>query len=278
MVPGLFMVTGRATSAPTSVVADHDIRAPSRPSVGARGRGRAAASRPPAATSSCQFRPPHPAGGQSNTGVATHGVADATFDGGLHDPAAFNLSQDPYDEDNDDVQEIEETGHGECRKLPNGPPENLAELQIMFQNIAMDGSSSCILGGHMSEGHEGDEDDLGDGSPVTIRKRTSSAATTATSPKKKTNHPMVKIMKRIWETMQASTAIAQKALQGDFLVESAQHCMRLAVESGAVEGTDEHFMACKLFVKPTHRAVFLTLTSKEARLGFLKRWCQEKGK
>jgi hypothetical protein len=101
--------TGRATLAPTSVVADHDIRVSSRPSGGARGRGRAAPSCPPAATSSCQFRPPRPAGGQSNTGVATHGVADATFDGGLHDPAEFNWSQDPYDEDDDDVQEIEET-------------------------------------------------------------------------------------------------------------------------------------------------------------------------
>jgi hypothetical protein len=74
-----------------------------------RQRGRVAPSCPPAATSSCQFRPPHPAGGQSNTGVATHGVADATFDGGFHDPAEFNWSQDPYDEDDDDVQEIEET-------------------------------------------------------------------------------------------------------------------------------------------------------------------------
>jgi hypothetical protein len=54
--------------------------------------------------------------------------------------------------------------------------------------------------------------------------------------------------------------------------------MCLAVENGAVEGTDEHFMACKLFVKPAHRAVFLNLTNKEARLDFLKRWCQEKGK
>ncbi|RLN00436.1 glycine-rich protein 1 isoform X2 [Panicum miliaceum] len=95
--------TGRATSAPTSVVADHDIRVPSRPSRGAQGCGRAALSRPPAATSSCQFRPPHLAGGQSNTGIATHGVADATFDGGLHDPTAFNWSQDPYDEDDDDA-------------------------------------------------------------------------------------------------------------------------------------------------------------------------------
>ncbi|RLN17406.1 uncharacterized protein C2845_PM02G19650 [Panicum miliaceum] len=59
-------------------------------------------------------------------------------------------------------------GHGEWRKLCNGPPENLAELQIMFQNIAVDGSSSCIPGRHMSEGHEGDEDDLGDGSHLTI--------------------------------------------------------------------------------------------------------------
>ncbi|RLM61453.1 circumsporozoite protein isoform X1 [Panicum miliaceum] len=96
--------TGRATSTPTNVVPNHDICVPSRPSGGARGCGRVMPSHPPAATSSRQFRPLRPAGGQSYTGVATLGVADATFDGGLHDPAALNWSQEPYNEDDDDVQ------------------------------------------------------------------------------------------------------------------------------------------------------------------------------
>jgi hypothetical protein len=37
----------------------------------------------------------------------------------------------------------------------------------------------------------------------------------------------------------------------------------MAVESEAVEGTDEHFMVCKLFVKAGHRALFFSLTTKE---------------
>ncbi|CAN6201170.1 unnamed protein product [Urochloa humidicola] len=171
-------------------------------------------------------------------------------------------------------------GHSEWRKLRHGPPENLDELEVMFQNIAVDGSSSCIPGEQMTEGYEGDngDGDVGDGSPITTptAKRTNSTCTTATSPRKKTKSPMVKVMKGIWETMQKNCAVAEKAMQGDFTFESVQQCMRLAVESGAVEGTDEHWMACKLFVKAEHRAVFLSLTSKEARLDFLKRWCREK--
>ena len=168
--------------------------------------------------------------------------------------------------------------HGEWRKLRYGPPDNLDELQVMFQNIAVDGSSSCIPGEQVIESDEGDEGDVGDRSPERTlpRKRCRSTSTTATSPRKRTKSPMVKVMKGIWETMQENCAVAQKALQGDYIFESVQHCMRLAVESGAVEGTDEHFMASKLFVKTEHRAVFLSLTTKEGRLAWLKRWCQEK--
>lgn len=148
----------------------------------------------------------------------------------------------------------------------------------MFQNIAVDGSSSCIPGEQMTEGYNGDQGDVGNGSPERTlpAKRSNSTITTASSPKKRTKSPMVKVMKGIWETMQANCVVAQKAMQGDYTFGSVQECMRLAVESGAVEGSDEHFMAGKLFVKTEHRAVFLSLTTKEARLAWLKRWCQEK--
>ncbi|CAL4994125.1 unnamed protein product [Urochloa decumbens] len=183
---------------------------------------------------------------------------------------------------NDAWWEKNTKGHGEWKKLRFGPPENLNELELMFQNIAVDGSSSCIPGEQMIDTYEGDgndDRDVGDGSPMTTHtgKRAGSATTTATSPRKRTKSPMVKVMKGIWETMQQNCAVAQKALQGDFTFDSVQQCMRLVVECGAAEGTDEHWMACKLFVKSEHRAVFLSLTTNEARLEFLKRWCREKG-
>ncbi|CAN6362276.1 unnamed protein product [Urochloa humidicola] len=182
----------------------------------------------------------------------------------------------------DDWWEKNTKGHGEWKKLRFGPPENLDELEVMFQNIAVDGSSSCIPGEQMTNTYEGDDSedgDVGDGSPVSTHtgKRAGSTTTTATSPKKRTKSPMVKVMKGIWETMQKNCVVAQKALQGDFTFDSVQQCMRLAVECGAAEGSDEHWMACKLFVKSEHRAVFLSLTTNEARLEFLKRWCREKG-
>lgn len=158
-------------------------------------------------------------------------------------------------------------GHGEWRKLRYGPPENLTELEIMFQNIAVDGSSSCIPGELISERYECD---VGEGSPIHSLKRPSST--------RETKSHMVKVMKGIVGTMQEHSIATQKALREDFLTEEVQHCMRLAVESGAIEGTDGHFMVGRLFVKAGHRAVFLTLTTKEARLDWLKRWCNEKNK
>nr|XP_034570765.1 uncharacterized protein LOC117835523 [Setaria viridis] len=109
--------------------------------------------------------------------------------------------------------------HGEWRKLRYGPPDNLDELQVMFQNIAVDGSSSCIPGEQVIESDEGD---VGDRSPKRTlpRKRCRSTSTTATSPRKRTKSPMVKVMKGIWETMQENCAVAQKALQGDYIFES----------------------------------------------------------
>lgn len=37
-------------------------------------------------------------------------------------------------------------GHAEWRKLKLGPPENLEELEIMFEHTAVDGSTSCVPG------------------------------------------------------------------------------------------------------------------------------------
>ncbi|KAL6596285.1 hypothetical protein ACP70R_047649 [Stipagrostis hirtigluma subsp. patula] len=172
--------------------------------------------------------------------------------------------------------------HSEWKRLRYGPPDNLAELEVMFQNTAVDGSSSCIPGGGVGGDREGDEADGDYESPMSISSLKRGAGTSATSPKKRTKSPMVKVMKGIWNTMQETSAAAQKALQvqvdvkADAKAEAITKVMRLAVDSGAVEGSDEHFMASILFVKASYRAMFLTFTSNEARLGWLKRWCKKK--
>ena len=166
----------------------------------------------------------------------------------------------------------------EWKKLRKGPPTFLDQLEQMFCNVAVDGSSSCIPGEEDYGMEEDDEDDGQDGSPMSIstRKRASSTATTATSPMKKTKSPMVKVMKELTESMKADSASTQKVLNGDLMAESMKKCQQLAVECGASEETIEYFMACQLFVKAEQRQIFLNISTNEARFLHLKRWCQMK--
>ncbi|XP_062213776.1 uncharacterized protein LOC133914769 [Phragmites australis] len=143
--------------------------------------------------------------------------------------------------------------HSEWRKLKNGPPECLDELQIMFDLTAVDGSSSCVpgegIGEEIGEGggeENGREESNSKGSNPLKR---CSSSNHGTSPKKKVKNPMVKIMKGIWETMQANSAVVNKVMQGEKRFESIKEVMSLAVECGATEGSVEHFMASQLFVK-----------------------------
>lgn len=179
-------------------------------------------------------------------------------------------------------------GNSEWKKLRYGPPEWLDQLEVMFEQVAVDGSTSCIPGEQMcdgnDEGGEGDErgqnegDGSDDGPPRSNfpLKRSNSTSTTATSPIKKSKSPIVRIMKGMWETMQTHYGIAQKVMQGELRTESIKKAMRLAVECGAVEGSVEHFVAGQLFTKPEHRDVFLTIETKEGRLAWIKWWCQAK--
>ncbi|CAO2207659.1 unnamed protein product [Urochloa humidicola] len=82
--------TGRAAAAPTTEPAGSSVH-------------RAAPNCHPASTVTRQFRPPHPPGGRVNTA----GAADAAFNGGVQDPTSCIWSQNPYDEEGDDHQEID---------------------------------------------------------------------------------------------------------------------------------------------------------------------------
>ncbi|WVZ67800.1 hypothetical protein U9M48_016830 [Paspalum notatum var. saurae] len=137
-------------------------------------------------------------------------------------------------------------GHGEWRKLKNGPPECLEDLQIMFQHIVVDGSASCVPGEYIGDDNNRDDDSgdelVGDGSPVGNTAVKRGASSTATSPKKRIRSPMVKIMKGMLDTMQANSVATQNKERS----QSIKDCMQLVVECGAKEGSPEHFMATKL--------------------------------
>lgn len=180
-------------------------------------------------------------------------------------------------------------GHAAWRKLKYGPPDNLSKLEIMFEHTAIDGSTSIVPGEHMDdEGDIGEEGgDEADVSPLSVsnNKRSSNSTATVSSPKKKIKSPMVRIMKGMYEEMKETNAATQKAMQEKVVQaekvlqekkDSITKCMSLAVESGAFDGSGEHFMAGTLFVKEEHRQVFLTITISPGRLAFLKRWCRAK--
>lgn len=154
----------------------------------------------------------------------------------------------------------------EWKKLRYDPPECLDQLERqLFEHIAVDGSTSCIAGQHIGHEEEGFPRDAYGASP-----------SAATSPVKETKSPMVKAMDRIFESIHATNPMVQKVMQGDTITEAINKAMQLVNESGVKEGSAEHFMASQLLVKPEHRAMFLTITTNEGRIAWLKRWCKKK--
>jgi hypothetical protein len=94
---------------------------------------------------------------------------------------------------------------------------------MMFDQVVVDGSTSCIPGEQMGDEYESGEHDHNeghsseDGTPKNNYqlRRGNNTCTTATGPKKKSKSPMVRIMKGMLETKQTNYAIAQKVMQGE---------------------------------------------------------------
>ncbi|TVU21563.1 hypothetical protein EJB05_31208, partial [Eragrostis curvula] len=125
----------------------------------------------------------------------------------------------------------------------------------------------------VSEGSEGEDEQAGEGTEGEDEQVSEGSASltsggwndTATSSWKGRQDPMIKIMEDILETLKANSAVANKFMLGEFMRESIKKVMALAVDCGAAQGSIEHFMAMKLFVKAGYRDMFLTMT-KEGRL------------
>uniref|UniRef100_A0A0A8Y5P6 Uncharacterized protein n=1 Tax=Arundo donax TaxID=35708 RepID=A0A0A8Y5P6_ARUDO len=78
---------------------------------------------------------------------------------------------------------------------------------------------------------------------------------------------MVRVLSCLVDDVISANSVTSKALNGDFTHEAIRKVMTLAKESGAAEGTDEYFVATKLFVKAENREMFLTFETNEGRLG-----------
>jgi len=89
---------------------------------------------------------------------------------------------------------------------------------------------------------------------------------------------MLRAMNRMVDDVISSNSVTSRALNDDITIEAISQVMNLVKECGAAEGSDEHFMATKLFVKAENRAIFLTFETNEGRLNWLKRCYAERKK
>ncbi|KAG2658108.1 hypothetical protein PVAP13_1KG259505, partial [Panicum virgatum] len=193
-----------------------------------------------------------------------------------------------------------------AKKFQFGNPEYLDMLIELYQGVAVDGSTAYFPGDEEDEGlvqPAGDEDAAAGGrfsgddgfenSPMSTssRKRGTSSCdnSTATSPCKKSKSPVVKLMRGLLTSFQSdcekSTQLITELVNRkgksreksqNIFVEELTRCQQLAIECGAPEESVEYFCATQLFAKPHNRIMFMNMKSKEARLVWLKRWCQQK--
>ncbi|KAG0523800.1 hypothetical protein BDA96_07G153900 [Sorghum bicolor] len=191
----------------------------------------------------------------------------------------------------------------ECWKFQHSKPEYLTE---MFHGVAVDGSCSCIpVQAQFVEDADGDEegeDAYGDGfdnNPMSTgtRKRGSSTTDTTTSVAKKSkalllNKAIQELQSDIKELQydikelqfgikdanqnlhfRSNKAIKEKQ-EKEEVDQQIDRCLRMAMECGATEQSEEYFMATTLFEKEYNRKIFCKFNTAEGRFMWLKRWCQ----
>ncbi|KAL5212365.1 hypothetical protein ABZP36_023212 [Zizania latifolia] len=113
------------------------------------------------------------------------------------------------------------------------PPENLGQLEQIFDQVAVDGSSSYIPGEDIREGCderiEVDEFEEFDDSPMSAntQNRTNSTSTSVTRLTKKTKSPMVKIIRGVLESLKYDSVVAQKVLQGELMALSIKKALQM---------------------------------------------------
>ena len=145
--------------------------------------------------------------------------------------------------------------------------DNLDELEVMFQHINVTGLSSVIPGVQKTTAPI----DVGDDSNEKEGKCKARDVDHTFSPKKKGRNPMVKQVSRLIDVLATSKSKNEQKVEDEII-----ELMDQAVNAGASEGSDEHFMATQLFVKRENRAVFRSIKTNEAKVASLKRMYEER--
>ncbi|KAJ1282658.1 hypothetical protein BS78_03G068800, partial [Paspalum vaginatum] len=208
------------------------------------------------------------AGGRGRGGSMSVGTAGAG--GGGVGEYTINL-------DDEEVEAVADEGFVQgsqnkpkCKKPKWGATEYLDELHEMFHDILVDGFTSYIPG----------QEEFSNS-----RKRSSSHSTrsSAISPSKKSKSPMVNMMKQWmdnWSCAKEETNKILKQRLQDKLAKknnpasSVKKCQELALECEAAPDSIEFFACAQIFREEYKREFFSNIPTPEARMVFLKRWCQ----
>jgi hypothetical protein len=86
---------------------------------------------------------------------------------------------------------------------------------------------------------------------------------------------MVRVMSRMVDDVISTNSVTSKALTDNFTRESIRKVMALVKEAGAVEGSDEYFIATQLFKHVSNREIFFTFETNEGMFNWLKRCYEE---
>ncbi|RCV21989.1 hypothetical protein SETIT_4G183900v2, partial [Setaria italica] len=194
----------------------------------------------------------------------------------------------------DEWWETNTKGHlkSEKKAFRHTPPPCLKQWEIMFEKSHVSGHSACIPGeegGGDSIPNEEERDDdqiheMGSdqftptsSTRTELKRKVKSSSSRKISPRKKGKNPMVWVMSRMVDDVISSNFVTSKVLIGDFTCESIREVMALVKECGAVEGSDEHYIATQLFKHSANREFFLSsFDTNEGRFNWLKRCYEER--
>jgi hypothetical protein len=152
-------------------------------------------------------------------------------------------------------------------------PFCLTKMKIMYERSHVAGFSACIPGEGVADSMPNEEEDHVELSPDQftpspstcnqLKRKRNSASHKKKSPREKGKNPMVRVMSRMVDDVISANSVTSKALTDDFTRDSIREVMALVKESGAVEGSDEHFIATQLFKRASNREIYLTFETNE---------------
>ncbi|KAM0911711.1 hypothetical protein ACQ4PT_013313 [Festuca glaucescens] len=171
----------------------------------------------------------------------------------------------------------------DCGKFRSAPLENIDLLNIMFGDM-LDSSSTTpevILAVNTTiESEHGASDgnnmgiidkDVNEQSKEAMLQKYCNKEPNSTKPNTNCVHDHLVNLDENVNPGKSATS-----MRVDRVGSNISEIMELVVDSGVEEGTDEHFIATQLFIRPEYREMFLTLKTPRGRLGWLKKMCQVK--